>query len=293
MSNQKDIATISRTQEILKKYDFHIKKNFGQNFLIDLNILQKIVSSAVITSSTNVIEIGPGIGSLTEQLAKQAKHVLAVEIDRTLIPILKDTLSDYSNVTVINADVLEVDLMSVINETFEDLEDIILVANLPYYITTPILMKLMTSTLPIKRYCVMVQKEVAERLCGEPGTKAYNALTVMTQYYTEPRIAFVVPNTVFIPKPQVESAVLVLEKREHPMVEVKDETFFFQVLKGSFIQRRKTLYNNLKQALKNVLTPENIMKGLEESGIDPQIRGEKLSIEDFARLSDHLLKYKV
>lgn len=291
MSNKKEIATISRTNEILQKYNFNFKKNFGQNFLIDLNILQKIVRVAGVTEKTHVLEIGPGIGALTEQLAKEAKKVLAIEIDQTLIPILDETLADYQNVTIIQGDVLELDLTSVINEHFEDHEDIILVANLPYYITTPILFKLMTSDLPIKRYCVMVQKEVADRLCGKPGTKDYNALTIMTQYYTEPHIAFIVPNTVFIPKPQVESAILVLGKRNKPAVEVEDESFFFKVIKGSFVQRRKTLYNNLKQSFKGILSPEKLTKALEEAGIDPQIRGERLTIDDFAALSRYLKKY--
>lgn len=291
MTKHKDIATISRTSEILKKYNFHLKKSFGQNFLVDLNILTKIVTTAGVTENSNVIEIGPGIGALTEQLAKRAKQVLAIEIDKKLIPILEDTLANYENIRVVNEDALAVDLYQLIEETFDSKDDVILVANLPYYITTPLLFKFMTSDLPIKRYCVMIQKEVAERLCGEPGTKEYNALTITTQYYTKPHLAFVVPNTVFIPKPDVESAVLVLEKRREPAALVRDEEFFFQVVKGSFIQRRKTIYNNLKQALKGMVTPEDIIKGLEEVGIDPKVRGERLTIEEFANISNSLFNY--
>lgn len=291
--NNKDIATITRTNEILRKYDFHLKKNFGQNFLIDLNILNKIVERAGVSENTNVIEIGPGIGALTEQLAKRAHRVVAYEIDDTLIPILKDTLGGYSNVTIIHEDILKADIRTMIENEFNDGREVVVVANLPYYITTPILMKLIEADLPITRYCVMVQKEVAERLCGGPGTKEYNALTIVTSYYTVPKIAFVVPSTVFVPKPNVDSAILLLEKREKPPVELVEESFFFKVVRGSFIQRRKTIYNNLKQSLRDVITIEDIQKGLDEAGIEPSIRGEALTIDQFAKLSNALLKYKV
>jgi 16S rRNA (adenine1518-N6/adenine1519-N6)-dimethyltransferase len=287
----KDIATISRTNEIIKKYQFHFKKNFGQNFLIDVNILKKIVEKANVTSDTNVIEIGPGIGSLTEQLAKKAKKVVAYEIDRTLLPILDDTLAAYDNIKVINEDILKANITKMMEAEF-DSGEVIVVANLPYYITTPILMKLIESNLPIKRYCVMMQKEVAERLCGGPSTKEYNALTITTQYYTIPKIVLTVPSTVFMPKPNVDSAVLLLEKREQPAVNVADQVFFLKVVRGSFIQRRKTIYNNLKQSLKDLYTPEELLKALDLASINPQTRGEALTIEEFAVLSDQLLIIK-
>jgi 16S rRNA (adenine1518-N6/adenine1519-N6)-dimethyltransferase len=287
----RDIATISKTNEIIKKYQFHFKKNFGQNFLIDVNILKKIVEKANVTSQTNVIEIGPGIGSLTEQLAKKAKKVVAYEIDRTLLPILADTLSAYDNIKVINEDILEANIEKMMAEEF-DSDEVIVVANLPYYITTPILMKLIESNLPIKRYCVMMQKEVAERLCGGPSTKEYNALTITTQYYTIPKIVLTVPSTVFMPKPNVDSAVLLLEKRDQPAVNVKDQAFFLKVVRGSFIQRRKTIYNNLKQSLKDNYSNDDILKALERAAINPQTRGEALTIQAFAELSDQLLLIK-
>ncbi|QVK17958.1 16S rRNA (adenine(1518)-N(6)/adenine(1519)-N(6))-dimethyltransferase RsmA [Mycoplasmatota bacterium] len=285
----KDIATVSRTREIIKKYDFHFKKAYGQNFLVDVNILQKIVDNADITSQTMVIEIGPGIGSLTEQLAKKAKKVIAYEIDRSLMPILEDTLSDYDNIKILNEDILKANVLKMIEHEFIDCSDIAVVANLPYYITTPILMNLIQQRLPINRYCVMMQKEVAKRLCGGPSTKEYNALTIAVQYYTVPKIVMNVPRTVFIPEPNVDSAVLKLDVREKPVVEVKDESIFFKVVRGSFIQRRKTIYNNLKQSLKEI-KPEKIMEALERVNISPSIRGEALTIEQFALLSDELLK---
>lgn len=292
MTANKDIATLSRTMDILKRHNFQLKKNLGQNFLVDLNILHKILDAAKVSKQTQVIEIGPGIGALTEQLARRAKKVLAIEIDANLIPILNKTLAGYENIRIVEADAVKADLKALIHETFNLSEEIILVANLPYYITTPLLMKLMTEKLPIQRFCVMVQKEVAERITGRPGTKEYNALTILIQYFTMPRLAFVVPKSVFIPKPEVESAVLVFERRTEPLVEVRDEAFFFQVVKGSFIQRRKTLFNNLKQSLKGLVSTEDIQKGLEEAGIRSSLRGEQLTIEDFAKLSNQLLIYK-
>ncbi|HEY8435614.1 MAG TPA: 16S rRNA (adenine(1518)-N(6)/adenine(1519)-N(6))-dimethyltransferase RsmA [Haloplasmataceae bacterium] len=292
MTANKDIATLSRTMDILKRHNFQLKKNLGQNFLVDLNILHKILEAAKVSKQTQVIEIGPGIGALTEQLARRAKKVLAIEIDANLIPILNKTLAGYENIRIVEADAVKADLKALIHETFNLSEEIILVANLPYYITTPLLMKLMTEKLPIQRFCVMVQKEVAERITGRPGTKEYNALTILIQYFTMPRLAFVVPKSVFIPKPEVESAVLVFERRTEPLVEVRDEAFFFQVVKGSFIQRRKTLFNNLKQSLKGLVSTEDIQKGLEEAGIRSSLRGEQLTIEDFAKLSNQLLIYK-
>lgn len=287
---KKEIATVSKTIEILKKYDFHLKKAYGQNFLVDVNILNKIVDYGEINENTGVIEIGPGIGSLTEQLAKRAKKVIAYEIDKSLIPILADTLQDYHNIKIINEDILKADIKSMITEELSDCEDIAVVANLPYYITTSIIMNLLEQKLPIKRYCVMMQKEVAQRLCGGPSTKAYNSLTISVQYYTIPKIVMNVPSNVFIPKPNVDSAVIKLLVREKPIISVLDEQFFFKVIRGSFIQRRKTIYNNLKQSL-NEINHDDILSALEKVNILPATRGEALTIQQFGMLSDELIKY--
>ncbi|WP_008824954.1 16S rRNA (adenine(1518)-N(6)/adenine(1519)-N(6))-dimethyltransferase RsmA [Haloplasma contractile] len=289
--NKKDIATITNTNHIIKKYNFHLKKSFGQNFLVDLNILKNIVSSADITEETGVIEIGPGIGALTEQLAKKAKKVVAYEIDQRLIPILDETLQPYNNIIIINEDILKANVNKMIEEEFNGYEDIAVVANLPYYITTPILMGLIEKNLPINRYCVMMQKEVAKRLSGGPNTKEYNSLTIAVNYYTIPKIVLTVPKTVFIPKPNVDSAVVRLDKREEPAVKVNDESFFFKVVRGSFIQRRKTIYNNLKQSLKGVLTTDDIKTALKAVDIKENARGESLTIEQFAKLSNEFIKY--
>lgn len=285
----KEIATLSKTLEIIKKNRFNFKKKWGQNFIIDINILKKIVESANIANKTNVIEIGAGIGSLTEQLAKKAYRVISYEIDKSLIPILNETLRDYHNIKIINEDILKADIRKMIKQEFDTNSDIALVANLPYYITTPILMYLLEQKLPINRYCVMMQKEVAQRLCGKSGTKEYNALTIIIQYYTIPKIIMNVPKTVFIPKPNVDSSVLYLEVRDKPIVEVLNEDFFFKVVKGSFMQRRKTIFNNLKQTFIDI-EPQLITKALENTNIDPGIRAEALSIESFALLSEALYK---
>ncbi|HEY8365270.1 MAG TPA: 16S rRNA (adenine(1518)-N(6)/adenine(1519)-N(6))-dimethyltransferase RsmA [Haloplasmataceae bacterium] len=284
---KKDIATLSRTLEIVKANGFNFKKSYGQNFLVDINILKKIVHIAEVTSNTCVIEIGPGIGGLTEQLAKVAKKVVSYEIDKSLLPILENALSDYPNVKIINEDILKADIKAMIKEEFNPNNDIYVVANLPYYITTPILMRLLEQRLPIKRFCILIQKEVAERLCGGPNTKEYNALTIAIKYYTVPKIAFNVPRNVFIPKPNVDSAVLILEVRKEALVEVYDEGFFFRVVKGSFVQRRKTIYNNLKQSLPE-FDNNIILESLNKVMIDPSLRGESLTIEQFAELSNEL-----
>ncbi len=287
----KDIGTLSKTLEIINKYNFHLKKGFGQNFLVDVNILRKIVDSADILPNTMVIEIGPGIGSLTEQLAKKAKKVIAYEIDRSLIPILAETLQGYDNVKIINEDILKANISEMIKKEFKDDTDIAVVANLPYYITTPILMNLLEQKLPIKRFCVMMQKEVAMRLCGGPNTKEYNALSIALQYYTIPKIVLNVPRNVFIPKPNVDSAVLRLDLRDKRAVSVKDEEFFFKVVKSSFRQRRKTIFNNLKQSLKEI-NPDMIIEALNRANINPSARGEALRIEEFAYLSDILYELR-
>ncbi|MFD0051757.1 16S rRNA (adenine(1518)-N(6)/adenine(1519)-N(6))-dimethyltransferase RsmA [Actinomycetes bacterium NPDC127524] len=285
----KDIATPLRTKEILKKYGFSFKKSLGQNFLIDTNILKNIVEHAKLTEQSGAIEIGPGIGALTEQLAKSSKKVTAFEIDQRLLPILKDTLSPYNNVKVIHEDVLKADVKKVIEEEFADTPDVMVVANLPYYVTTPIILKLLTEKLPIRGIVVMLQKEVADRIAAKPGTKEYGSLSIAIQYYTEAETVMVVPKTVFMPQPNVDSAVIRLTVRERPVVEVKDEDFFFTLTRSSFAQRRKTILNNLTSQLPDGKAKKDIiLAALEKSNIDPARRGETLSIEEFGKLSDEL-----
>jgi 16S rRNA (adenine1518-N6/adenine1519-N6)-dimethyltransferase len=285
----KDIATPLRTKAILEKYGFSFKKSLGQNFLIDTNILKNIVDHAGLNEHSGAIEIGPGIGALTEQLVKNSKKVVAFEIDQRLIPILKDTLSPYTNVTVIHEDILKADVRKVMESEFKDIEDVMVVANLPYYVTTPIIMKLLEDQLPIRGIVCMLQKEVADRISAKPGTKDYGSLSIAVQYYTKAETVMIVPKTVFVPQPNVDSAVIRLTKREKPIVEVKDENFFFQVTRASFAQRRKTLLNNLQSGLKNGKEKKDIIISiLEETKIEPNRRGETLSIEEFARLSDAL-----
>lgn len=288
----KDIATPVRTKDILKKYGFSFKKSLGQNFLIDTNILKKIVSFANLTEDSGAIEIGPGIGALTEQLARTSKKVVAFEIDQRLLPILNDTLSPYTNVKIIHNDVLEADVAEVIREEFNDMDDIMVVANLPYYVTTPIIMKLLEEHLPIRGIVCMLQKEVADRISARPGTKDYGSLSIAVQYYTEAETVMIVPKTVFVPQPNVDSAVIRLTRREHPAVTVTDETFFFQVTRASFAQRRKTLLNNLTSQLpEGKQKKEDILQALSASGIDPARRGETLSLEEFGRLSEELYPF--
>ncbi|MEH7084906.1 16S rRNA (adenine(1518)-N(6)/adenine(1519)-N(6))-dimethyltransferase RsmA [Neobacillus drentensis] len=290
--NNKDIATPVRTKEILNKYGFSFKKSLGQNFLIDTNILKKIVSFADLTEDSGAIEIGPGIGALTEQLARTSKKVVAFEIDQRLLPILKDTLSPYQNVNIIHNDVLEADVAQVITEEFTETNDIMVVANLPYYVTTPIIMKLLEEHLPIRGIVCMLQKEVADRISAKPGTKDYGSLSIAVQYYTEAETVMIVPKTVFVPQPNVDSAVIRLTKREQPAVKVTDEVFFFQVTRASFAQRRKTLLNNLTSQLPDgKQKKEQILQALSASGIDPTRRGETLSLEEFGRLSEALYPF--
>ncbi|USK70358.1 16S rRNA (adenine(1518)-N(6)/adenine(1519)-N(6))-dimethyltransferase RsmA [Peribacillus asahii] len=286
----KDIATPIRTKEILKKYGFSFKKSLGQNFLIDTNILHRIVDFAELTEESGAIEIGPGIGALTEQLAKRSKKVTAFEIDQRLLPILADTLSPYQNVKIIHQDILKADVQQVISEEFAGIRDLMVVANLPYYVTTPIILKLLADRLPIRGIVCMLQKEVADRIAAKPSTKEYGSLSIAIQYYTEAETVMIVPKTVFMPQPNVDSAVIRLTKREKPLVEVKDEEFLFQVTRASFAQRRKTILNNLSSQLPSGKEKkEQIIEALEETGIDPTRRGETLTIEEFGRLSDALL----
>lgn len=283
------IADYSVTRAVLERHGFTFKKSFGQNFLTDTNILQKIVDTAEIDKNVNVIEIGPGIGALTEFLAENAAEVMAFEIDDRLIPILADTLHDFDNVKVINEDILKSDLQSRIKEFANPGLPIKVVANLPYYITTPILMHLIESKIPFAEFVVMMQKEVADRISAEPNTKAYGSLSIAVQYYMTAKVAFVVPRTVFVPAPNVDSAILKMTRREQPLVQVKDEDFFFRVSKISFIHRRKTLWNNLTSHFgKADETKAKLEQALEIAEIKPSIRGEALSISKFAKLADAL-----
>lgn len=288
----RDIATPLRTRAILEKYGFTFKKSLGQNFLIDTNILNNIVDHAEITPESGVIEIGAGIGALTEQLAKRCKKVLAFEIDQRLLPILEDTLSPYPHVSVVHQDFLKADVHQAIETYLQEVKDIAIVANLPYYVTTPIIMKCLEDHLPFRSMVIMMQKEVGSRITAKPGTKDYGSLTIAIQYYTTAEIVMNVPKTVFIPQPNVDSAVVKLTKRDQPVVAVKDEQFFFNIVKFSFAQRRKTILNNLVSQLENGKEKkERIMAALEKAEIDPTRRGETLTIEEFAKLSDGLLPY--
>lgn len=281
-----DIATPSRTKEIIRKHGFSFKKSLGQNFLIDMNIMRRIVDAAELDEHTGALEIGPGIGALTEQLAKKASRVTAVEIDNRLIPILHEVMEPYPNVSVVHGDVLKVDLHALFQDRFQEVERVSVVANLPYYVTTPIMMKLLEERLPLKNIVVMIQKEVAERMAASPGGKEYGSLSVAVQYYCEPEIVCTVPHTVFIPQPNVESAVIRLKVREEPPVRVSDEALFFEVVQASFAQRRKTLWNNLKARYNQLMGTEALQEALEEAQIEPSRRGETLSLDEYARLSE-------
>lgn len=286
---QKDIATPVRTKEIMDKYGFSFKKSLGQNFLIDPNVLRNITENAGLTKETGVIEIGPGIGALTEHLARTAKKVAAYEIDQRLLPILADTLSPYENVKVIHEDVLKADINQMIEEEFADVKDIMVVANLPYYVTTPIILKLLEKNLPIRGIVVMLQKEVGDRIAAKPGTKEYGSLSIAIQYYTTAETVMIVPKSVFIPQPNVDSAVIRMLLRESPAVSVKNERFFFNIAKMSFAQRRKTLMNNLTSGLPDGKKRKSeIADALEAAGIEPSRRGETLSMGEFGTLSDAL-----
>lgn len=283
------IADKSVTRAILERHGFTFKKSFGQNFLTDTNILQKIVDTAEIDKNVNVIEIGPGIGALTEFLAENAAEVMAFEIDDRLVPILADTLRDFDNVQVINKDVLKADLQTEIQKFKNPDLPIKVVANLPYYITTPILMHLIESKIPFTEFVVMMQKEVADRISAEPNTKAYGSLSIAVQYYMTAKVAFIVPRTVFVPAPNVDSAILKMVRRENPLVQVQDEDFLFDVSKASFVHRRKTLWNNLTNRFgKTDDVKVKLETALEKAELKPNLRGEALSIADFGRLADAL-----
>ncbi|MGI6501109.1 MAG: 16S rRNA (adenine(1518)-N(6)/adenine(1519)-N(6))-dimethyltransferase RsmA [Anaerostipes sp.] len=284
------LSNPKKTIEIIQKYGFDFQKRFGQNFLIDSHVLEKIIEAANITKDDFVLEIGPGIGTMTQYLAEHAREVMAVEIDGNLIPILEDTLSEYDNVSVLNQDILKVDIGAIAKEK-NDGKPIKVVANLPYYITTPIIMGLFESKVPMDSITVMVQKEVASRMQVGPGTKEYGALSLAVQYYAEPYIVANVPPNCFMPRPKVGSAVIRLTKYQEPPVTVKDEKLLFQLIRASFNQRRKTLQNGINNSNLN-FSKQQVVDALDTMGISPTIRGEALTLEQFARLSDLLYESK-
>lgn len=281
------LDNIGGTVAILDKYKFNFQKRFGQNFLIDANILSKIVDGAEVGPDDCVLEIGPGIGTMTQYLCERARKVIAVEIDKALIPVLADTLSSYSNVTVINEDILKVDINKIAEE-YNDGKPIKVVANLPYYITTPIIMGLFESQVPLDSITIMIQKEVADRMQVGPGTKDYGALSLAVQYYSEPQVLAYVSPECFIPKPNVGSAVIKLKKYADLPVKVKDEALLFKIIRASFNQRRKTLANGLGNAPELPFGRDKVQSTLEELGWDVNIRGEKLTLEEFGLLADKL-----
>lgn len=276
------------TIAVLQKYGFHFQKKFGQNFLIDSNILDKIIRAADVNQDDCVLEIGPGIGTMTQYLCEHAREVVAVEIDKKLIPILEqDTLSAYKNVSIINEDILKVDINAIVQEKNNG-KPIKVVANLPYYITTPIIMGLFESGVPLESITIMVQKEVAERMQVGPGTKDYGALSLAVQYYAKPEVMLTVPAGCFMPRPNVDSSVIKLMRYEKPYVSVSDEKWMFDIIRASFNQRRKTLVNGLGNAPELNLTKENVLSALEKMGLSPTVRGEALTLEQFASLADVL-----
>ena len=278
-----------KTIEVIQKYQFAFQKRFGQNFLIDAHVLEKIVSAAGITKDDCVLEIGPGIGTMTQYLAESAGQVIAVEIDTNLLPILADTLKDYSNVKVINQDILKVDINELVKE-YNTGRPIKVVANLPYYITTPIIMGLFESNVPIDNITVMVQKEVADRMQVGPGSKDYGALSLAVQYYASPYIVANVPPNCFIPRPNVGSAVIRLTRYQEPPVQVKDPKLMFKLIRASFNQRRKTLQNGLNNSPEISFSKEEITKAIESLGVSPSVRGEALSLEQFAQLANYFVQ---
>ena len=281
------LSNPQRTIEVIKKYEFCFQKKFGQNFLIDGHVLDKIIAGAGVTKDDMVLEIGPGIGTMTQYLAEAAGKVVAVEIDRNLLPILQETLADYDNVKVIHADVLSLDLEKLVQEENGG-RPIKVVANLPYYITTPIIMALFEQHVPLANVTVMVQKEVAARMKSGPGSKDYGALSLAVQYYAEPYIVANVPCNCFMPRPNVDSAVIRLTRYEEPPVQVKDEKMLFKIIRASFNQRRKTLQNGLNNSSELNFTKDQIAAAIAEAGFSPSVRGEALTLEQFAQLADLL-----
>ena len=282
-----DLGILSNTLKVLEKYDFNFQKKYGQNFLVDTHILERIIDGAEIDETDCVLEIGPGIGTMTQYLCERARFVICVEIDKNLIPILNDTLSEYDNRVIINEDVLKLDINELAVK-YNDGRPLKVVANLPYYITTPIIMGLFESHVPLKSITIMVQKEVAERMQVGPGTKDYGALSLAVQYYAKPEILTIVSAGCFIPRPNVDSAVIRLTLHETNPVSVKDEALMFSLIRASFNQRRKTLVNGLTNAGLNGIGKEQVLAALEKMGLSPTIRGEALTLDEFARLSDIL-----
>ena len=287
MELNEKLSNPQKTIEVIQKYEFTFQKKFGQNFLIDSHVLNKIIASADITKDDFVLEIGPGIGTMTQYLAEAAGHVLAVEIDKTLIPILQETLASYDNVEVINEDVLKLDICKIVEEKNGG-KPVKVVANLPYYITTPIIMGLLESHVPVESITVMVQKEVAMRMQAGPGTKDYGALSLAVQYYCEPYIAANVPPNCFMPRPKVGSTVIRLTRYSEPPVATENEQLMFRLIRASFNQRRNTLANGLNNAPDLHYTKEQIAQAIEQLGVSASIRGEALTLEQFAKLADIL-----
>lgn len=290
-SNVKHLGNPTNTIEILDKYGFSFQKKFGQNFLIDENVVRKIVREAGVTKDDFVLEIGPGIGTMTQILCEEAREVVAVEIDKKLIPILtQDTLSYYDNVTVINEDILKLDIVKLANERNGG-KPIKVVANLPYYITTPIIMGLFESQVPLDSITIMVQKEVADRMQVGPGTKDYGALSLAVQFYARPQIVLTVPASCFMPRPNVDSAVIRLERFKEPPVDVTNQHLMFNIIRASFNQRRKTMTNSVVNAGLGI-TKEKLLTALEACGLPATVRGEALTLEQFAMLSNHISAYQ-
>lgn len=285
MREFRPIATPTRTVDIMRRYDIKMKKSLGQNFLIEPQILDKMIETGQIDRHTTVVEIGPGIGALTEFLARNAKEVIAFEIDSRFVEILKDTLSDYDNVTIHHQDILKVNFNDPIYQNLHDAERLVVVANLPYYITTPIIMNLIESNLKFDQLVMMMQKEVAERMTATVNTKSYNSLTLAIQNTMDAKIAFIVPKSVFIPQPNVDSAVLSLTRLEHPIAEVDNLEKFHHLIQTCFVQRRKTIWNNLRNATKDLdLSVEQLETALDQAQIEKARRAESLTLEDYQRL---------
>ena len=283
----------TNTIAILQKYQFNFQKKFGQNFLIDANILENIISAAGVNKEDCVLEIGPGIGTMTQYLCENAREVVAVEIDKKLIPILQeDTLSSYNNITIINEDILKVDMNAIVQEKNGG-KPIKVVANLPYYITTPIIMGLFESYVPLESITIMVQKEVAERMQVGPGTKDYGSLSLAVQYYAKPDVMMTVPANCFMPRPNVDSAVIKLTRHEKPPVQVEDEKLMFEIIRAAFNQRRKTLVNSLNNAGGLNINKEVVLAALEAMGLSATIRGEALTLAQFAELADFVKKWHI
>jgi 16S rRNA (adenine1518-N6/adenine1519-N6)-dimethyltransferase len=282
----------AKTRKLLQQHNIVLKKSLGQNFLTATHVLEQIIASAELDQDAGVIEIGPGIGALTEGLSAQAKQVIAVELDQRLVPVLQELFQEQPNVDIIHADALQLDFAALIEERFATCSHIHIVANLPYYITSPIIVKLLKSKLPLTNIVIMIQKEVADRLLAAPNSKMYGSLSVFAQYFSEPSKVIHVPSHVFVPRPKVDSTVLKLTLRKQPIVKVVDESFFFEVVRAAFAKRRKTLLNSLSSSLSISINKTELTELLHQVGIDPSCRGETLSMDDFARLANTLIKWK-